>query len=125
MKKKLYAFYDQHGKFIRNKQFDKQEEVDAYLNDMYRKNRSLMAIHLSGSTRKIDARKRKKLEIAIRNNKSWFNPKDLKQMNMLVSVLKEKPARYGMVIGAMLDTALREIIPLTVWEAMGGEVNKK
>ena len=124
MKKKVYAIYDANGKFLHEKKVDHQREIQQYLNQIAKNNKVYMAIHLSGPTRKMDARKIKKLEIAVRKEKPYLNRKDLKDLTMLIKVLKERPARYGMIIGGVLDSAIRDIIPLEVWEAMGGETNK-
>lgn len=124
MKKKIYAIYNANGKFLHQKEVSTQTEIQQYLDQVSKDKKTYMAIHLKGSTRKIDTRKLKKLELAIRKEKPYLNSKDLEDLNMLVKVLKERPARYGMVIGAMLDSAVRDIIPLEVWKAMGGETIK-
>ena len=124
MKKKIYAIYNAHGKFLHQKEVSTQAEIQQYLDQFSKDKKTYMAIHLKGSTRKIDARKLKKLELVIRKEKPYLSRKDLEDLNMLVKILKERPARYGMIIGAMLDSAVRDIIPLDVWKAMGGETNK-
>ena len=124
MKKKIYAIYNANGKFLHQKEVSTQAEIQQYLDKVSKDKKTYMAIHLKGLTRKIDIRELKKLELAIRKEKPYLNSKDLEDLNMLVKVLKERPARYGMVIGAMLDSAVRDIIPLEVWKAMGGETIK-
>lgn len=124
MKKKIYAIYNANGKFLHQKEVSTQTEIQQYLDKVSKDKKTYMAIHLKGSTRKIDARKLKKLELAIRKEKPYLSRKDLEDLNMLVKILKERPARYGMIIGAMLDSAVRDIIPLDVWRAMGGETIK-
>ena len=124
MKKKIYAIYNANGKFLHQKEVSTQAEIQQYLDQVSKDKKTYMAIHLKGSTRKIDARKLKKLELAIRKEKPYLSRKDLEDLNMLVKILKERPARYGMIIGAMLDSAVRDIIPLDVWRAMGGETIK-
>ena len=116
--------YNANGKFLREKEVDTHQEIQQYLNKVAKNKKVYMAIHLGGSNKKMDYRKIKKLEVAIRKEKSYLRPKDLKDLTMLVKVLKERPARYGMVIAGVLDSAIRDIIPLEVWKAMGGEVNK-
>ncbi len=122
--KRLYAIYTASGKFLKEKKVDNQTEIQQYLNEISNDTKKHMAIHLNGSTRKIDARKLKKLEIAVRKEKPYLSRKDLKDLEMLIKTLKERPARYGMIIAGILDSTIRDIIPLEVWEAMGGEVNK-
>ena len=122
--KKLYAIYDTHGKYLKVKEVDAEDQIQRYLDKMYREGKSYMSIPLNGPKRKMDARKIKKLEVAIRKQKIYLNRKDLMSLEMLVALLKKKPARYGMIIAGVLDSAVRDIIPLEVWEAMGGEINK-
>ncbi|WP_271729084.1 hypothetical protein [Aquimarina algiphila] len=122
---KIYAIYNQYGKFLREKQVRSESEIQQYLERNAKDKKMYMAIHLSGSTRKIDARKLHKLELVIQKEKRHLNVKDLKDLKMLVQVLKQRPARYGMIVAGVLDTAIRDLIPAEVWEAMGGEVHKK
>ncbi|TPN82930.1 hypothetical protein [Aquimarina algicola] len=123
-KKKIYAIYTAQGKYVHEKKVNTQDEIQQYLNKVSKDKKLYMAIHLSGSTKKIAAGKLKKLELAVRKEKPFLSKKDLQDLTMLIKVLKERPARYGMVIGAVLDSAIRDIIPIEVWEAMGGEIKK-
>lgn len=119
MKKKEYAIFDQHGKFILKRNFEEKDNLQYYLDKMYMQDKVYYAIHLSGSTKKMDHRKLQKLKIVLRKEKIHLNKSDIKQLNLLIKTLEEKPARYGMIIAGSFDTFLRELIPMDVWKAMG------
>ena len=80
-----------------------------------------MAVALNGSSRKVSKELIKEFEKKIEKAKPFLYPKDIADLKALVKVLKEHPAKEGMIKAAMFETIVREEIPPEIWKAMGGE----
>ena len=115
-----FAIYTQNEKFLFKKEF-LPNTVIQYLNENASRGKSYMAVALNGSSRKVSKELIKEFEKKIEKAKSFLYPKDIADLKALVKVLKEHPAKEGMIKAAMFETNVRDEIPPEIWEAMGGE----
>lgn len=116
-----FAIYTQNGKLLFKKEF-LPNTVTQYLNENASRGKSYMAVALNGSSRKVPKELIKEFEKKIEKATLYLYPKDIANLKALLKILKERPAKEGMIKAAQFETIVRDAIPLEIWEAMGGEI---